>query len=192
MLPRQWLAVNPSSQQCQFIHRFVHAQTFVVRPRIVLLPLSHRFLRSVKRYKTHVLCRGKRCTLLDEFCKWETDPRDNHRPRFHAPEPVNPFLQREFSDEIFETDLKRLLHETSDFDRPRINCEPGCKTRHRCFVGGKFVEIVVATGNIRRSQRSVFNLIPGTSHRGIKAVGSARRQRSVRRCGCAFFRSTSR
>src|SRR5205823_8255802 len=95
-------------------------------------------------------------------------PRHHHRPGFDTTETINPLLQWEFSDEIFETNLERLLQETSNFDSPRINREPRCKTRHSGFVGGEFVKIVVATCDASRSQRPILNLESCVARRRIK------------------------
>src|SRR5439155_10646968 len=97
-----------------------------------------------------------------------------------------------FFDEIFEANLERFLHQTSNLDRPWIDRESRRKTRDCRFVGREFVEVVIATGNAGRSQRSIVDLISRTSHRGIKAVGRPRRQWKVRCFGCAFLRSASR
>src|SRR5207248_6164521 len=111
------------SHQGQLVHRFVHAQTFVIRPRICLFSLSHRFFRSVEGNKAHVFRRRERRAKLDESCERKADPWHDHRPGFDTTETINPLLQWEFSDEIFETNLERLLHETSDVDLPRIDRE---------------------------------------------------------------------
>ena len=187
MLSGQRFAVNSRSHQRQLVHRFVHAQTFVVRPGISLLSLSHRFFRSVEGNKAHVFRRRERRTKLDESCERKAHPGHDHRPGFDTPETINPLLQREFSDEIFETNLERLLHQTSDLDGPRFDRESRGKTLHRGFVGGEFVKVVVATGDTSRSQSSIVNLEFHIARCGVKRIGSAYRQRNVRCSGCVFF-----
>src|SRR6266550_9248362 len=105
----------------------------------------------------------------------ESRPRARPSTRLDTAEPVDSLLQRKFFDEIFEANLERFLHQTSNLDRPWIDRESRSKTRDCRFVGREFVEVVIATGNAGGSQRSILDPISIVAQHGIKRIRSSGR-----------------
>src|SRR5262249_59200576 len=76
------------------MHRFIHSQTFYVRPLQHAPTLPRHLSGIVQRGELHEFRLAQGFCLLDQFAKGKSHPRYNDRPTFHTAMPVDALFRR--------------------------------------------------------------------------------------------------
>ena len=113
----------------------------------------------VQRVKCDELRLRGGLALLDEIGQREADPRNDHRPGFDAPMPVDPFLKCLPLQDVFEIVGGRLATFAVDHDLPRLGLERLRVLRWRVLVGTELIVVVVRGDLLPR-----VDLIVGGGH----------------------------
>ena len=115
----QHFAKRAQRNECQRVHRFVHAQALGVRP-VEHTGAQTRHLRLVsERDEFNKLGIALRLHRIDQRGQRKADPRHHHRPRLDAAEAIDALFERCELEQFFDVEHFRLQHFTFDRNRPR-------------------------------------------------------------------------
>ena len=142
----QYFAVDAKGQQCQRVHRLVHAQSFHIRPVEHTRSDKRHGLGICQRHELDVLCCAKRLDLPDQLGQGVTDPRYHHRPTLHTTQTVDALLLCTEFEQVLQRILCRLLDQAFNFHRPWRSFEAVRVLRRIGLVGAELVEVVVGRG----------------------------------------------
>src|SRR6185369_13759117 len=96
-----------------------------------------------------------RLAEFDELAERKSGPRNGHRPRLDASEPVEAFLQLHAADQILGVDRDRLFHQAADVDPPRMGGEALGELPDLIALETELVEDVVPRGELFGRERLV-------------------------------------
>jgi hypothetical protein len=162
ILVGQGLAVQSNRQDGQRVHRLVHPQALDVGPVEHGIALTWHLLRVQQGGELDVLCLRSRLEPLQQVSQWEPHPGNDHGPGFDATQPVDPFLERMRSEDVFKGESPRHLGLTRYGHAPGPGTETPRVGRGIGLAGAKFVEIVIARDFVERV---------GSLRRGVGGIG---------------------
>ena len=142
MLLRHRVTVNARSHNRQFVHGFLHGETFHVGPRVPDLELPQCHLAVQESGEFDVFRLARRFHFLDQLRYPETRPRNGHRPRFHAPETIEPLLERHALDQLVDVVGFGIFYVTFHLHLPGA-CFHTFRQPGDGLVSTEFVEIIV-------------------------------------------------
>ncbi len=186
VLFRQNLAVHTRDHHRQRVHGLVHAQALVVGPLVGKRHAHAGHLRrTVHRHEPQELRLRLGIERLDQIRQREAHPRNRHRPRLHAAEPVEPLFVRELLQKIVDVELHRLGDQAGHVDRPGPRLELADQVLDGFLFGRmEFVEVVVAGGGPLLGDRAVereFGIALGGEYRGRLGRQNGRRAQEAGR-----------
>jgi hypothetical protein len=127
--------------------RLVHPQPFHVRPFKDPALLSRHLLRIEQGRKLDVLRFRGRLQSVNDLAERNAQPRDDHRPAFHAAHTVDPLDRGKRLQQLVQVVEGRSLHLTRDLDLPRLRAQrtgiPGW-----IVLAGPELVIVIVAGDI--------------------------------------------
>ncbi|MNE15435.1 hypothetical protein D3C80_1083440 [compost metagenome] len=141
------------------MHRLIQAQPFSIRPvdQGEARTLPRHMLRILQRFETHITRTGSRLDLLEHLSQREPQPRNDHRPRLYAAQPIDPLLKLIRFDKVFQRIAPRFTHLAIDNNRPRFGLQAVAIGRRVALVGPELVEVVVVSGILERRDRLVLH-----------------------------------
>ena len=107
-------------------------------------PLSGHFRGAAQRGERDIGGLALRLGALEHGAERNAHPRDHHRPRFDAPQPVDALLQLDRLDQVLELIGRRLAAQAVDLHRPRRRLHAAGVPRRIVLAGAELVEVVVA------------------------------------------------
>ena len=154
------------------MHRLIHTQPFVIRPRINRSLFHPRHLRrQISRFEANEFRLALRLHSLHQVRQWESGPRHSHRPTLHAAETVQPLLKRKRRQNFIHIPSARLIHQPTHFNRPWLSHKLADSILHRLLIGRmEFVVVVVSRGRPFLGYRNV-QLVLRIRFRGIVGRG---------------------
>src|SRR4029079_8286716 len=129
----------------QRMYRLVHSQRLTIRPREQRRehPNAGHLLRVIEGRELHKLGTRRRLAPSDEVRERKPNPRHNHRPRFDAPQAINPLLEHNPLENILEVPHARLVALALYRHGPWFCRQAFRKPRGRTLIGAVLVEVVV-------------------------------------------------
>src|ERR1039457_3990000 len=141
ILRRQRLAEHARAQQRQRMHGLVNAQAFHVGE---LQAGRVRHLLAVEKgLERHIFRLRRGLHLVEQRAQRISHPRHHNRPGFHAAMPVHPLLQRRQRQDLFHSELARLVAQAFHADRPGRGLEVLGVLRGVAFIRAELVVVVV-------------------------------------------------
>ncbi|SST06792.1 Uncharacterised protein [Acinetobacter baumannii] len=130
------------------MHRLVHAQAFHIRPvdHRETGALADHLFRTLQGFETDELRLPIGFDPLEQVRQGKAQPRDHHRPGFHAAQPIDALFQLVGFDKILEGIGTRLADLAVDHHRPGLGLQGRGVFRRVALVRPELVEIVVVGG----------------------------------------------
>ncbi|MNP22404.1 hypothetical protein D3C76_1150760 [compost metagenome] len=114
-------------------------------------------LRILQRFEAHIARPGRGFYLLEHLRQREPQPRNDHRPRLYATQPIDPLFKLIGLDEVFQCIAPGLANLTIHHDRPRFGLQAvaiGCRV---ALVRPELIEVVVVGGILERRDRLILD-----------------------------------
>ncbi|MNH18427.1 hypothetical protein D3C79_781280 [compost metagenome] len=101
-------------------------------------------------FETHIARLRGWLDLLEHLRQRESQPRNDHRPRLYATQPIDALLKLIRFDKVFQRIAPRFTHLAIDNNRPRFSLQAVTIGRRVALVGPELIEVVVVGSILER------------------------------------------
>src|SRR5580704_8380373 len=180
------LAIHAEAKQREWMHGFVHAQTFDVGPLKNRTLLARHLSQIHERGELDVLRFTGWVHALDQFAQRKTNPWHHDRPAFDASMTIDALLGRSHLDDLVHIEFLLLVDQAVDLHLPRTRAEV-LRQFGGLFLFGRELVVVVVVGHVFVGRDG----LGGAERTLLDAVNLVSRENCGSRVNC-FAKSNAR